>query len=226
MEFLSLSRRRSSSRNVPSDEERGETDVFAGYYKSSCNYKSPLFLEIIHCALSLLISYLNCRLHWFQKLTVDSQPMRRQIVSEKLYCRDKDFHKNSLVSGLEITAGQQTMSGLIGELTSQLFVLPVMLTGHNRSYWKWNQLIWNPGWNTTRNVVYNLRIETDIGVHALSVTKLRIFSLLWVKQHRAFDWSQRKKVKFRGIFREIREKSGWYRGNFAEIFETNFAEKQ
>ena len=31
MEFLSLSRRRSSVRNVPSGEERGETDVFAGY---------------------------------------------------------------------------------------------------------------------------------------------------------------------------------------------------
>ena len=31
MEFLSLSRRRSSARNVPSSEERGETDVFAGY---------------------------------------------------------------------------------------------------------------------------------------------------------------------------------------------------
>ena len=31
MEFLPLSRRRSSARNVPSDEERGETDVFAGY---------------------------------------------------------------------------------------------------------------------------------------------------------------------------------------------------
>ena len=31
MEFLSLSRRRSSSRNVPGGEERGETDVFAGY---------------------------------------------------------------------------------------------------------------------------------------------------------------------------------------------------
>ena len=29
-QFLSLSRRRSSSRNVPSGEERGETDVFAG----------------------------------------------------------------------------------------------------------------------------------------------------------------------------------------------------
>ena len=31
MEFLSLSRRCSSARNVPSGEERGETDVFAGY---------------------------------------------------------------------------------------------------------------------------------------------------------------------------------------------------
>ena len=31
MEFLSLSRRRSSSRNVPSDEEREETAVLAGY---------------------------------------------------------------------------------------------------------------------------------------------------------------------------------------------------
>ena len=31
MEFMSLSYRRSSSRNVPSGEERGETDVFAGY---------------------------------------------------------------------------------------------------------------------------------------------------------------------------------------------------
>ena len=31
MEFLSLSRRRSSARNVHSGEERGEMDVFAGY---------------------------------------------------------------------------------------------------------------------------------------------------------------------------------------------------
>ena len=30
MQFLSLSRRHSSARNVPSGEERGETDVFAG----------------------------------------------------------------------------------------------------------------------------------------------------------------------------------------------------
>ena len=31
MEFMSLSRRRSSQWNVPSGEQRGETDVFAGY---------------------------------------------------------------------------------------------------------------------------------------------------------------------------------------------------
>ena len=34
-------------------------------------------------------------------------------------------------AGLEITAGQRTMSGLIGDLTGQTFVLPVMLTGQN-----------------------------------------------------------------------------------------------
>ena len=37
-------------------------------------------------------------------------------------------------AGLKITAGQQTMSGLIGELTGQPFILPVMLSGHIRSY--------------------------------------------------------------------------------------------
>ena len=40
----------------------------------------------------------------------------------------------AVTTGLEITAGQRTMSRLIEELTSQLFVLPVMLTGQNRSY--------------------------------------------------------------------------------------------
>ena len=34
-------------------------------------------------------------------------------------------------SGLEVTAGQRTMSGLIVDLTGQIFVLPVMLTGQN-----------------------------------------------------------------------------------------------
>ena len=34
-------------------------------------------------------------------------------------------------TGLEITAGQRTMSGLIVDLTSKTFVLPVMLTCQN-----------------------------------------------------------------------------------------------
>ena len=34
-------------------------------------------------------------------------------------------------AGLEIRAGQRTISGLIVDLTGQTFVLPVMLTGQN-----------------------------------------------------------------------------------------------
>ena len=40
-------------------------------------------------------------------------------------------HERALSTGLEITAGQRTMSGLIVHLTGQTFVLPVMLTGQN-----------------------------------------------------------------------------------------------
>ena len=36
--------------------------------------------------------------------------------------------KDHIKSGLEITAGQRTMSGLIGALTGQTLDLPVMLT--------------------------------------------------------------------------------------------------
>ena len=43
-------------------------------------------------------------------------------------------------AGLKITAGQRTMSKLIWELTGQPFVLPVMLTGHIWSFWKWNKV--------------------------------------------------------------------------------------
>ena len=38
--------------------------------------------------------------------------------------------KRRYTTGLKITAGQWTMSGLIGTLTGQTFVLPVMLTRH------------------------------------------------------------------------------------------------
>ena len=44
------------------------------------------------------------------------------------------FGKQHHTSGLEITAGQRTMSGLIGDLTGQTLALPVKLTGHIRSY--------------------------------------------------------------------------------------------
>ena len=41
-----------------------------------------------------------------------------------------EFTQVQYIAGVEITAGQWTMSRLIGELTGQPFVLPVMLTGH------------------------------------------------------------------------------------------------
>ena len=37
----------------------------------------------------------------------------------------------NIITGLKITAGQRTMSGLIEALTGQMFDLPVMLTGQN-----------------------------------------------------------------------------------------------
>ena len=39
---ISMSRRRSSSRNVPSGEERGETDVFVGYKEHRQTTNNPL----------------------------------------------------------------------------------------------------------------------------------------------------------------------------------------
>ena len=64
--------------------------------------------------------------------------------------------------GLEIMAGQRTMSGLIVDLTGQIFVLPVMLTGQNSIVlWNFDMKSWS---HATRAVVYNSRIETDIGI--------------------------------------------------------------
>ena len=51
MEFLSLSRRRSSSRNVPSSEERGETAVSVGYTKQGCRAWDSNVVFIIFCNL-------------------------------------------------------------------------------------------------------------------------------------------------------------------------------
>ena len=46
----------------------------------------------------------------------------------------KSYSTSFIAPGHERTASQQTMSGLIGELTSQPFVLKVMLTGHIWSF--------------------------------------------------------------------------------------------
>ena len=50
MEFLSLSRRRFSAQNIPSGEEQGETDVFAGYlpYVSTLSEKGAANQLIDH----------------------------------------------------------------------------------------------------------------------------------------------------------------------------------
>ena len=50
MEFLSLSRRRSSSRNVPSGEERGDTAAFVGYDDENNNVKNNWFYEQNNCS--------------------------------------------------------------------------------------------------------------------------------------------------------------------------------
>ena len=47
-------------------------------------------------------------------------------MSENVEISDEIFWK----SGLKITAGQRTMSGLIMGLTGQTLVWPVILTGH------------------------------------------------------------------------------------------------
>ena len=83
----------------------------------------------------------------------------------------KKFHRGNCSCAC---TGIETMSGLIGELTAQPFVLPVKL---KMKYIKLSMLfscfscyqyvasccvcgtlIWNPGWNSTRTVVYNSRI--------------------------------------------------------------------
>ena len=44
-----------------------------------------------------------------------------------------NYYAVNCTTRLEITAGQRTMSGMIGELTGQPFVLPVMFTGRIQS---------------------------------------------------------------------------------------------
>ena len=156
------------------------------------------------------------------------------------------------MAGLEIMAAERTMSSLIGKLTGQPFVLLIMLTSHIQSYWKWNALInfhavqlfrllsvcnellpvlqnfdLNPGWNATRNFVYNLRIETGIQVPALLVTKLRIFSLLLVTQWLFIRTSDRLREKdFTGFSGTDLRKNWPISREVVEIFGVKFTDKQ
>ena len=80
-------------------------------------------------------------LNWSLRAIENSNcPLKKWLSSTKgPTIFNTDLTEKSLVfSGLEITAGQRTMSGLIGGLTGQMFALPVMLTCHIRS--SWNEL--------------------------------------------------------------------------------------
>ena len=61
MEFLPLSGRRSSARNVPSGEERGETDVFAGYAQNRPNPVTKMLTSVGNPALRLRVTFRHYR---------------------------------------------------------------------------------------------------------------------------------------------------------------------
>ena len=63
MEFLSLNRRRSSARNVPSSEERGETDVFAGYFSTAFHCIKAMFLTT-----DVFFNPLDIELQWSARI--------------------------------------------------------------------------------------------------------------------------------------------------------------
>ena len=101
MEFLSLSRRPSSARNVPSGEERGETDVFAGYNVSSINVLNdntplPPFLRS-HLGHVRVQSFAGQRQYLHFAIIV--RP-RRLVRPRKASCRLSAFHLSGLTTEL------------------------------------------------------------------------------------------------------------------------------
>ena len=152
-------------------------------------------------------------------------------VTDDLHCMKSYGWKENLnvgvdghvKTGLEITAGQRTMSGLIGELTSQLFVLPVMLTGHNRSYWKWNQLFqllsvcseWLCIAKRWSEILGEIELETLFTIRALKQTlgftrfrsQNQEYFHFYESRDRASDQSRRKKSSFAGFSERFEKKS-------------------
>ena len=85
MEFLSLSRRRSSSRNVRSGEERGDTAAFVGYDDENNNVKNNWFYEQNNCSARASRFLVQFDVHY--KNTTRNLPMRR-------FMEDMDIQTN------------------------------------------------------------------------------------------------------------------------------------
>ena len=80
---------------------------------------------------ALFGTHKDAALPFFEQLLPDFHSLLvSEIFDWRLCSFSLYFAYSAYYPGLEITAGQRTMSGLIGELTGQPFVLPVMLTGH------------------------------------------------------------------------------------------------
>ena len=76
MEFLSLICRRSSARNVPSGEERGETYVFTGYYR----FVIPKYFAFPYLILENNIDAQNVAMH----MDVAIQGINRGFATDEL----------------------------------------------------------------------------------------------------------------------------------------------
>ena len=72
MEFLPLSRRRSSPRNVPGGEERGETDVFASY-ELSRNYRCVRFVNLSMSSLGVFSDECSTFLDMMNDIGIDKK---------------------------------------------------------------------------------------------------------------------------------------------------------
>ena len=66
----------------------------------------------------------------FQLFQSQGQQSRLKFETVKFSWFSHPISKQLPLTGLKITAGQRTMSGLIMDLTGQTLVLPVILTGH------------------------------------------------------------------------------------------------
>ena len=97
------------------DDRNGEISVNPNYQCRLCN-----------C--SFKVKFVNiCQTSYISTENLFSPSKRKEFNSGVFKLKTS----RKLNSGLEITAGQRTMSGLTVDLTGQTFVVPVMLTRQN-----------------------------------------------------------------------------------------------